>query len=79
MFHFQKDDKLADLVPGARHVIAARSRHYIHLDQPELVTREILRVVRAAPAAEGRPRGLSRRSGLNGQGKKLESRIKPHD
>ena len=48
MFHFQKDDKLADLVPGARHVIAARSRHYIHLDQPELVTREILRVVRAA-------------------------------
>jgi pimeloyl-ACP methyl ester carboxylesterase len=27
-------DKLADLVPGARHVIAARSGHYIQLDQP---------------------------------------------
>jgi pimeloyl-ACP methyl ester carboxylesterase len=41
-------DKLAELVPGARHVIAARSGHYIQLDQPELVTREIRRVVREA-------------------------------
>ena len=31
---------------AARHVIAARSGHYIHLDQPRLVTREIHRVVR---------------------------------
>jgi pimeloyl-ACP methyl ester carboxylesterase len=41
-------DALAELVPGARHVIAARSGHYIQLDQPRLVTREIRRVVRAA-------------------------------
>ena len=41
-------DKLARLVPGARHVIAARSGHYIQLDQPRLVTREIRRVVRDA-------------------------------
>jgi pimeloyl-ACP methyl ester carboxylesterase len=39
-------DKLAKLVPGARHVIAAKSGHYIQLDQPRLVTREIHRVVR---------------------------------
>ena len=43
-------DELAALVPGARHVIAARSGHYIQLDQPRLVTREIRRVVRAARA-----------------------------
>ena len=43
---FQRSqDKLARLVPGARHVIAARSGHYIQLDQPRLVTREIHRVV----------------------------------
>jgi pimeloyl-ACP methyl ester carboxylesterase len=41
-------DALADLVPGARHVIAARSTHYIQLDQPKLVTREIRHVVREA-------------------------------
>jgi hypothetical protein len=29
-------------------VIAARSGHYIQLDQPELVIREIRRMVRAA-------------------------------
>jgi pimeloyl-ACP methyl ester carboxylesterase len=39
---------LAALVPGARHVIATKSGHYIQLDQPKLVTREIRRVVRAA-------------------------------
>ena len=39
---------LAKLVPGARHVIATRSGHYIQLDQPRLVTREIRRVVRPA-------------------------------
>ena len=38
--------KLAGLVPGARHVIAAKSGHYIQLDQPRLVTREIHGVVR---------------------------------
>lgn len=43
-------DELAALVPGARHVTAARSGHYIQLDQPRLVTREIRRVVRAARA-----------------------------
>jgi pimeloyl-ACP methyl ester carboxylesterase len=41
-------DGLAELVPGARHVIAARSGHYTQLDQPSLVTRAIRRVVRAA-------------------------------
>jgi pimeloyl-ACP methyl ester carboxylesterase len=41
-------DELAGLVPGARHVIATKSGHYIQLDQPRLVTREIRRVVRAA-------------------------------
>lgn len=39
-------DELAGLVPGARHVIASRSTHYIQLDQPRLVTREIRRIVR---------------------------------
>jgi len=41
-------DKLAELVPGARHVIAANSGHYIQLDQPKLVTGAIRRVVRKA-------------------------------
>jgi pimeloyl-ACP methyl ester carboxylesterase len=41
-------DTLATLVPGARHVIASTSGHYIQLDQPTLVTRAIRRVVRAA-------------------------------
>jgi len=40
-------DELAELVPGARHVIAARSGHYIQLDEPRRVTRAIRRVVRA--------------------------------
>lgn len=38
-------DELATLVPGARHVIAGESGHYIQLDQPDLVIREILRLV----------------------------------
>lgn len=41
-------DKLTTLVPGARHVIAAESGHYIQLDQPELVIREILHLVNEA-------------------------------
>jgi pimeloyl-ACP methyl ester carboxylesterase len=39
---------LAELVPGAKHVIAANSGHYIQLDQPRLVTRAIRSVVRKA-------------------------------
>jgi pimeloyl-ACP methyl ester carboxylesterase len=41
-------DKLAALVPGARHVIAARSGHYIQLDQPKLVIDAIRSVVKKA-------------------------------
>jgi pimeloyl-ACP methyl ester carboxylesterase len=39
---------LARLVPKARHVFAARSGHYVMLDRPRLVIREIRRVVDAA-------------------------------
>ncbi len=39
-------DMLAELVPGAKHVIATESTHYIQLDQPTLVTDAIRRVVR---------------------------------
>jgi pimeloyl-ACP methyl ester carboxylesterase len=53
---FQRSqDVLAKLVPGARHVIATRSGHYIQLDQPRLVTREIRRVVGEARLARGAP------------------------
>jgi pimeloyl-ACP methyl ester carboxylesterase len=41
-------DKLAALVPGARHVIAARSGHYIQLEQPRLVIDAIRSVVKRA-------------------------------
>jgi pimeloyl-ACP methyl ester carboxylesterase len=41
-------DMLAGLVPGARHVTAAKSGHYIQLDQPRLVTRTIRAMVRKA-------------------------------
>lgn len=37
----------AALVPGSRHVIAERSGHNIHQDQPELVIESILQVVAA--------------------------------
>ena len=47
-------DMLAELVPGARLVVAARSGHYIQLDQPKLVTREIRRVVGKARRLRGR-------------------------
>lgn len=40
-------DALAELVPGARHVTATRSGHYIQLDEPALVALEIRRVVEA--------------------------------
>jgi pimeloyl-ACP methyl ester carboxylesterase len=46
---FQRSQRnLVKLVPGARHVIATRSAHYIQLEQPRLVTREIHRVVKEA-------------------------------
>src|SRR5262245_13873343 len=38
-------DELAALVPGARHVIATTSGHYIQLQQPELVIEAIRQVV----------------------------------
>jgi pimeloyl-ACP methyl ester carboxylesterase len=41
-------DQLANLVPGARQVIATESGHYIQLDQPKLVIDAIRRVVRKA-------------------------------
>jgi pimeloyl-ACP methyl ester carboxylesterase len=41
-------DKLAALVPGGRHVIAAKSGHYIQLDQPKLVIDAIRSVVKKA-------------------------------
>jgi pimeloyl-ACP methyl ester carboxylesterase len=41
-------DELAKLVPGARHVIATESGHYIQIDQPKLVIDAIRRVVRKA-------------------------------
>jgi pimeloyl-ACP methyl ester carboxylesterase len=37
--------ELAALVPGARHVIATESGHYIQLQQPELVIEAIRQVV----------------------------------
>jgi pimeloyl-ACP methyl ester carboxylesterase len=49
-------DELAELVPGARHVIATASGHYIQLDQPELVIEAIRRVV-SEERASARSRG----------------------
>lgn len=46
---FQQSQRmLAELLPNARHVVASRSGHYIQLDQPRLVTREIRWAVRRA-------------------------------
>ena len=39
--------ELAQLVPGARHVLATESGHNIHLDQPELVIAAVQQVVEA--------------------------------
>jgi hypothetical protein len=47
-------DKLAKLVPGARHVIAAKSGHYIQLDQPRLVPARSTGWCERYAAAEGR-------------------------
>jgi hypothetical protein len=38
---------LAKLVPGARHVFARRSQHYIMFSQPGMITRAVRGVVRA--------------------------------
>jgi pimeloyl-ACP methyl ester carboxylesterase len=40
-------EDLARLVPDARHVIADRSGHNIHQDQPELVIEAVRQVVEA--------------------------------
>ncbi len=46
---FQRSQQaLADLLPNGRHLVATRSGHYIQLDQPRLVAREIRWVVRKA-------------------------------
>ncbi|MGK2956552.1 MAG: alpha/beta fold hydrolase [Solirubrobacterales bacterium] len=45
---------LARLVPGARHVIAKKSGHYIQDDQPNLVTREIRGVIDEVRRQRGR-------------------------
>jgi pimeloyl-ACP methyl ester carboxylesterase len=42
-----EQDRLAALVPGARHVIARESEHYIQLQQPELVIDAVRQVVEA--------------------------------
>jgi len=42
------DAAIRSIAPGARHVVAQRSGHWIHLDEPELVLREILALVEAA-------------------------------
>jgi pimeloyl-ACP methyl ester carboxylesterase len=42
-----EQDRLAALVPGARHVIARESEHYIQLQQPELVIDAVRQVVDA--------------------------------
>lgn len=62
--HQAAQDDLATLVPGARHIIARRSAHNIHLDQPALVNREIRRVVTAVRQKEnscGAPRAATPR------------------
>lgn len=42
--------ELAHLVPGARHVIATQSSHYIQLQQPDLVIEAVRQVVEAVRA-----------------------------
>ncbi|MEZ0283851.1 MAG: alpha/beta fold hydrolase [Thermoleophilia bacterium] len=70
----ESQDMLARLVPGARHVIAARSGHYIQLDQPRLVTREIRRVVQEARSRGGTPRARSSGKRLAVEGRRSRAR-----
>ena len=53
-------DMLTGLVPGTRHLIAAKSGHYIQLDQPRLVTRAIRSLVRTERRESGRTQADSR-------------------
>ena len=57
-----EQERLAALLPGARHVIARKSEHYIQLQQPELVIDAVRQVVEAvrdpsswAPPVTGTP------------------------
>ena len=57
-----EQERLAALLPGARHVIARESEHYIQLQQPELVIDAVRQVVEAvrdpsswAPPVTGTP------------------------
>jgi pimeloyl-ACP methyl ester carboxylesterase len=43
----QGQDRLASLLPDARHVIAAKSDHYIQIEQPDLVIDAVRQVVTA--------------------------------
>ncbi len=57
--------QLATLVRGARHVVAARSGHYIQLDQPKLVIdaiRAVVKRARANPAVGPAPRATGGRA-----------------
>lgn len=47
-------DKLAKLTPGAAHLVAERSFHYIQFSQPRLVIDQAKRVVRAVRHQRGR-------------------------
>lgn len=47
-------DQLAKLTPGAVHLVAKRSSHYIMLSQPRLVIDQVKRVVRAVRHERGR-------------------------
>ncbi len=52
-----EQDRLAALLPNARHVIARESEHYIQLQQPELVIEAVRQVVEAVrdPASWATP------------------------
>ncbi len=52
-----EQDRLAALLPDARHVVAHESEHYIQLQQPELVIEAVREVVDAVrdPVSWGLP------------------------
>lgn len=47
-------DRLAKLTPGAIHIVAKRSSHYVMFSQPKLVIDQVKRVVRAVRHKRGR-------------------------
>lgn len=51
-------DELARLSPAGRHIVAAHSGHWIHLDQPELVLQAIRDMVLALSRNGGSPRAI---------------------